>query len=261
MKKYIKNFKSANKEFWMYKTNFIIRSFFLLFILLVTYALWKAIYAENSYSSSEFRQLIWYLFLTRTISMCLTDIHTEIISDIRTGRIIVCMNKPYNFIFFKLYGSFGKIFSPSIITFALVFILGSGLTGTFFSNISFSGIICSLFLVFNGILIDWFIKFFISILSFWVNEVKGILLVYNRLILFLGGVMIPFDILPNWLKQISVYLPMNFIVNQPANVFVNYNNNSFFRILFGQIIYIIVLLCITFIAYKRGVKHVSINGG
>lgn len=105
---------------------------------------------------------------------------------------------------------------------------------------SIKNVLLATIVILLGIIIDWFVRFSISLMAFWINEVKGILTIYQRVLMLLGGVMISYDIFPKWLQSIGKILPPNYIVNLPAKLCVSPTINGFKQLLFSQLFYITV---------------------
>lgn len=261
MRKYVASFVHAAKGFAAFRMNFVMRTVFLLFTVWLTVTLWRAIYAENGYSQEAFALVAWPLLFARMISLSLTNIHTELANDIRTGNIALQIGKPYHFIAFKLMGSLGRIAYPLLINSITMLGVGFLLIGGFYPGFSVAALVLCLLLVGNGIVIDWFVKFIIAGLAFWVHETKGILIVYHRLLMFLGGVMIPFDLFPGWIRAVAGFLPIQYAVNLPSQTMVVFSAQAFAQLLGMQLFYIAVLWIITGTVYRMGVKKLHVNGG
>lgn len=260
-KKYFENFAISSKESIVYLNNGLTRVVFLVFSLILTFSLWNAIYIDKNLTKFEFKHLIWYLFLTRALSLCLTDIDVDIVKEFRYGNISIAITKPYNFILFELSRSLGKSFLINILTLFVSSCVATVFVGCIYLNVGLKDLCFFSFVILNGILIDWEIKFLISILAFWISETKGIMLVYQRLVNFLGGVMIPCELFPEWLKKFNSFLPANFIINLPAKIITNHPTLELYDVLRYQIIYVIILFIIISIIYKGGVKTVNVKGG
>src|SRR5439155_15074726 len=67
---------------------------------------------------------------------------------------------------------------------------------------------------------DFLISCAIGLLSFWVEDTWAFDFIYRRLVMLLGGMMIPLDIFPEPLSSIARALPFSYIVYGPTRMWV-----------------------------------------
>jgi hypothetical protein len=68
--------------------------------------------------------------------------------------------------------------------------------------------------------VDFLGYFAIGLCAFWMESTAGLTLIYSRLTMLLGGMLMPMDIFPEGLKRIVQSLPFASIVYGPARLFV-----------------------------------------
>ncbi len=71
-----------------------------------------------------------------------------------------------------------------------------------------------------GWAIDFCISALIGLSAFVVEDVTAFQWVYHKLVLVLGGVLIPLDFMPGWLRSVSLALPFAYTTYVPARLFV-----------------------------------------
>ena len=110
-------------------------------------------------------------------------------------------------------------------------------------------------------LIDFFLSALIGLLAFVTEDVSGFDWVYSKLTLLLGGLLIPLDFFPAWLRDIALLTPFAYTVYGPARCFVDPAGWRLAEIFTGQLLWILALGLLVLIAYRQSVRWLSVNGG
>ena len=79
--------------------------------------------------------------------------------------------------------------------------------------------------------------------------------------MLLGGLLIPLDFFPSWLKTISLNLPFAWIIYGPARLFVDPSLARLGIVLLRQGIWLAVVGGTVWLLYRRAVTRLVINGG
>jgi ABC-2 type transport system permease protein len=101
----------------------------------------------------------------------------------------------------------------------------------------------------------------IALLAFWVEDTWAFDLIYRRLLMLLGGMMIPLDVFPEPLSSIARALPFSYIVYGPARLWVSPTPEFFMEMLLKLALALAVAGGIVFLLYRAGQRNVSVNGG
>ena len=102
---------------------------------------------------------------------------------------------------------------------------------------------------------------FFSIFSFWLEDAKSIHFIYQKLVFVLGGMLLPLDIFPQWLENISKSLPFSYIAYYPAKLWVKFSTEAFFSVILWQFIWIVIGIISIYLLFRLVSKKLSINGG
>jgi ABC-2 type transport system permease protein len=86
-------------------------------------------------------------------------------------------------------------------------------------------------------------------------------LIYQKILFILGGMMIPLDFMPAWLRDLSLALPFNYTIYAPARLFVKFDWASFASVAANQLLWIVVFAVVLSLMFRWGMRRVSINGG
>ncbi len=265
--KYHYVFKTSIMDAMVYIVDFFGRSGFFAFIMGVYLLLWKSIYSGNSAATGQntiegftITMMIWYLVMTEIVTLSDTNYYEEVSSDIKTGNIAYLLNKPYHYITYSFFNNMGKILVRMLVntivgaSVALIFV--GPLVGVKLYSLPFVAI----GLLF-GVFINFFINFSLALSAFWFEENAPFRWIFQKLVFTLGGMLLPLDLFPDWIRNISINLPFAYITYAPAKLFVDFSFENFGNLMIGQGIYLIVSILICYLVYQKGVKRLNVNGG
>lgn len=246
----------------VYFWNFLGKNIFFIFIMFIYLMLWKAIYSEKGalVAGLTLNQMIWYLVVTELITLSRTEVHLQVNEDVKSGNIAYLLNKPYNYVlycFSYFLGEVGvKLLTNGIIGILVGLIYVGTLQGFNFAHLPF---------IFLSLMVGCFINFFIyislALTSFWFEENSAFFWIYSKLIFTLGGMLMPIELFPNWLKNISQYLPFAYVTYVPGKLAVDFSFGAFYKGFGIQIIYLIGFFLLAMILYRKGAKNLNVNGG
>lgn len=260
MKKYFHIGKINFMNNIFYFSEFVTKAFFILIILFIFVHIWKAAFAGREIVEGfSLATIIWYLLFAESIVTSGSKVIREINKDIQSGEIAYQLIRPYSYIGYY----FAKTLSYKTIGFAITFGIGSILVylmvGGF--NFNFANTPFLIISVFLALTLDFFILLCIALLAFWFEDTNSLKWIYDKILFTIGGMLLPLEMLPNWLSNISKHLPFAFAVYQPSKLFVNFNLDRFFEVSGIQIFYITIFFILSLIIYKIGIRRVNINGG
>jgi len=112
-----------------------------------------------------------------------------------------------------------------------------------------------------GCFINFFIYIILSLSSFWFEENNAFFWIYSKLIFTLGGMLMPIDLFPNWLKSLSGYLPFAYVTYVLAKLAVDFSFSNFYQQFIIQIVYLTIFFSLAMILYRKGAKNLNVNGG
>jgi ABC-2 type transport system permease protein len=263
MRKYYAIFKTQLLTRLAYPGDLFGHGFTILIYLTVFIFLWRTTYRDigavgKSVAGLTLDQTIWYLMLAETLMLSKPRLSRYVSASVKDGSVAYLLNKPYNFILY--YFSTG---------------LGDSLTNMVFNLLSGGALVWLLqapppavwgwpFVLITMIL-AWMIDFCFSALigmsAFVTEEVAAFDWIYQKLLFILGGMLIPLDFFPGWLRSISQVSPFAFIIYGPARLFVEPSWERFGCLFLGQTIWLVVFGMLVTFVYRRGMQWLAINGG
>lgn len=261
MGKYLVVYKNSLSSFMQYRLNLSLIIVGNILSLSGLICLWLAVYSSGQKLGNYTLEgiIIYYVLIVviRTLSEGI-GMGFEVIEDINRGEVVHYLLKPFSYAlkrFFELLGqvTINVIFITPVVL-ALAYFGRSYLVYPDWLGWIKLFIACGLVVV-----LEYLIYFFISLFSFWLQRSSH--LVYGMLLVsgILNGAYLPLDLFPDWAFKISHYLPFQFLVFFPIQVFLGRVNNwlEMFLIATGWIIILILLISLV---WKRGIKRFEAVG-
>ena len=244
-----------------YPGDLLTQAFSIVLFMFVFMQLWRATYGASGQSviaGFSLSQTIWYLMMAETIMLSRPRLSRRISDDVKDGAVAYLLNKPYNFLLYQ--------FSVS---------LGDSLSGFFF-YLTLGGATAWLmvgpppgwlgFLLMPPVIIlawilDGCFSALIGLAAFISEENAPFEWIYNKALMILGGLLIPLDFFPDWLRSISQVLPFAFSIYGPARLFVQPSPQHLLWLLSGQLAWLTVMVLLLTWIYRGVVQRLVINGG
>jgi len=124
-----------------------------------------------------------------------------------------------------------------------------------------SGLLAFLVTAALALLLDALVAVLIGLLSFWIEEVMPIYRIYQKLLFTVGGMFLPLEMFPDWLRRITAWLPFQFVTYAPARAFVAFEPDFVLRAVAGQVIYIAIVLALVTFVWRRAQRRLVVHGG
>jgi ABC-2 type transport system permease protein len=120
-------------------------------------------------------------------------------------------------------------------------------------------------LVLPAILMAWILDFcivaLIGLMAFVLEDVSAFEWIYSKLVLVLGGVLIPLDFFPEWLRSLALSLPFAYTTYAPARLFIDPSPAIAVQLLGAQAAWLVGLAVVLSFVFARGMRRLAINGG
>ena len=240
----------------------LFRSIFLVFIIFIFVQLWTLTYGVlgvERIGAYTLPQMVWYFAFAEAIMLSVPLLRRKVDEDVKTGELAYRMGKPYNYILYLAADYLGEWLAR----FLLNLLIGSLLALIFVGPIPFTlgGIASVLVLLAGAVALDFLGAACVSLLAFWIEETAPFYLIYRRMVMLLGGMMIPLDVFPEPLSSIARALPFSSIVYGPSRQWVSPTPGFFLETLLKVGIYGAFAFLIVFLLFRAGQRNVTVNGG
>ncbi len=245
-----------------YLGELVTRFLFLGIILYVFLQLWRVTYAETGaqrLGGLTLPQMLWYLAMTESLTTSAPRISTEVDQDVRTGGLAVQLIRPMSYPQYRLWAALGErairlpmnILASALIVLVFVGPIPFSLSGLFMFLLSLP---FALVLHFQGM-------FLIGLGAFWLEDTSGLQLIYSRVTMILGGLLIPLELFPDSVQPLLRALPFSGMVYGPARLFVQPDWAFLGDLLVRQGIAILIFGLLIALTYRAAIKRINANGG
>lgn len=260
--KYLAVIRIDARQQLAYRGEFLMRGIMIAMFMFIFVWLWRAVYALGGLdvmAGLRLSQMIWYLAMTETVILSGSRVFQELSEAVKSGDLAYTLVRPYHYLGFQIAHSLGV----SLPRMALNFVIAVLVILPFVRRVETSvlGVAGFVVLALFSILLDAMIGLLIGLSAFFVEEVDPIYWIYSKLLMSVGGMFVPLDIFPIWLRRISAWLPFQMIIYAPARTFVAFDAQLFARSLAGLALYILLVGIILALVWRWGKQRVVIHGG
>ncbi len=242
-----------------------LRGLFLAMILFVFLQLWRATYeaqgtgSRGTIAGFTIAQMLWYLAMTESIILSRPRVTPEIDREVRTGEIAYVLLRPYSYAGYRL----ARYLAERLLRFGICLALGATLALLYVGPVPLSlpSLIAALATLALAILLDFLAMLGIGLLAFWVEDTTSIALIYDRLVMLLGGMMLPLDVFPEPIGTVARALPFSQLVYGPARLALSSAPQGLASLLLRQLVTLAVASLLVHRLHAAAFRRIQINGG
>lgn len=245
-----------------YRFDYILGILNTLLSFAVYWSIYKALYGQSHEVDGISFSMVTTSFMISLGLSCAFYKNEMFLQDkIKQGTIANELLKPVNFKLRMLFEDMGEGAFNILFNF-----LPTVLIAVFFAELSMPAgwlnVILGLVSIILGYIILWQISFIVQSWSFWLFSVWGLMTIKNVIINILAGVYIPMWFMPDWLKNIIRFTPFDSIYFTPVQLYLGQLSATETAVTFAkQIVWIIILYCISELCWRKGIKRLVIQGG
>jgi ABC-2 type transport system permease protein len=239
------------------------RMIFLAIILFVFAQLWRVTYSQSGQTELgglTIAQMLWYLAMTEAITMSgNTGGANDIDQDVRTGTLAVQLIRPISYPLYRLSLNLGERLTRCLLNALVGMVIVLVLVGPI--SLTLLGPALFLLSLPFAFTLDFLGVFLIGMAAFWLEDTSGLLLIYRRTTMILGGMLIPLQLFPESWQPVLRLLPFSSIVYGPAHLLIQPSLADFGRLLVQQGIGIAVMGTLCALVFRIAVRRINGNGG
>ena len=260
MLKYIKIWFYFTKEIFYYMYMLAISNIHLLvfvFIIPMLVSFWVKSQWLDNISWIQIWMYSWYIFIAELVMTNRRD--RNMIDEIKWWSVITYLNKPISFIWYY----FSQWFFRNLLNITTVWIMSWSVIFLILWKFPRFGI--WEFVLFLLTMLIWIcmlslVSLIIALFAFILEDSSFIRMLINKLYFIFWWVFFPIDIYPIWMQNISSFMPFQYYVYWPAKFFTTWDTNFLLSYLPYQVLWLIMLILIVMLIYKRMLRNVEING-
>jgi ABC-2 type transport system permease protein len=235
------------------------RAISIVLFLVVFLHLWRATYqgAGRPAGGLSLRDVVWYLAIAEVVMLSQPRTAALLAQAVKDGSIAYQLARPYRFLLFHLAARLGDTLPVLLLTLATG---GAAAWLSVGAPPDWRGAA----LLPAELPLAWLLNFLMStaigLLAFVAEDTTAFEWIYNKLLLVAGGVLIPLDFFPEWLRGAAGLLPFASTTYTPAHLFVRPDRGAI-ELLAVQVAWIGVLGGATWALYRHGLRRLVVNGG
>jgi ABC-2 type transport system permease protein len=235
---------------------------FLGVILFIFLSLWRVTFSSTGATTLgglSLAQMLWYLAMTEAISTSRQRVSAAVDNDVRTGAVAVQLLRPLSYPLYRLWTDVGE----RGVSFSIRLLVSSLIALAFVGPIPFtlSGLALFALSLPLAFLLDFLAFFLIGLCAFWLEDTSGLVLIYSRITMILGGMLIPLELFPIAFQPVLRALPFSSVVYGPARMFVNPDLNFLLELIARQGIAVVVFAALVAVVYRVALRRINANGG
>ncbi|MFL7791636.1 MAG: ABC transporter permease [Anaerolineae bacterium] len=254
--------RTAARQQWVYRGELGIQTISMIVFMGIFMALWTTAYGVSGkaeLAGYSLAQVVWYLGMTESIALSSSRIFNEIGAAVRAGDLAYTLSRPLSYPFYQVANSLGNSVPRFLVNFlTAIAVVGIGI-GQFAG--SPQGIAAFLVMAMLALLLDALIAVLIGLAAFWLEEVNPVFLIYQKLLFTVGGMFLPLEMFPGWLRRIATWMPFQFITYAPPRAFVDFEPEFVMQALVGQVIYVVVLAALVSLVWRIAQRRMVVHGG
>jgi len=262
LRKYLWIARISARSNLSYVGDLVGRIVFLATVLFIFLKLWQTTFGQTGAThlgGLTLTQMLWYLTITEAILMSAPKVAQLVDEDVRTGALAMQLVRPMSYGWYRLASALGEryvrftvnLLASALVTFLLVGPLPAAAGGLVLLAVALP----------LAFLLDFLGNFWVGLAAFWLEDTSGLLLIYSRGVLIIGGAFIPIDLYPPAVQPLLRWLPFANITSGPAHVFVDPNGGDLLALLVRQLAGAVVLGALVLLTYRAALRRVFVNGG
>jgi ABC-2 type transport system permease protein len=192
------------------------RAGFLVVILFCFSRIWSLVFAAGALSTHSQAELLWYIAVTELVVLGFPYIHTEMESDFKTGEMLVRLPQPVSYVGARLAEAFGgtavrlAVLAPVGLIAPLLLVDGHPAPPP--------SLVIAFGAAAGALVFALLADAAIGITSVWIHDTSPIFWFWQKLSFVLGGLLLPLEIYPHWLRRLAEWTPFGAMLNGPGRL-------------------------------------------
>jgi ABC-2 type transport system permease protein len=228
-------------------------------LLLIFSRLWVVVFERTGIEGAQATDLLWYLALTEWIVLSVPTFHLDIEADIRSGDIATRLPQPISYLGARMSeavgGWFVRAVSLGIAGVVLVLIFG----GAWPSDPR--GLLLALPLGVLGATLGILMIAAVGLSAFWVLDASPLYWIWQKAAFILGGLMLPLQFYPAWLRELAEWTPFAAMLNGPGRMALAFDPALAAQIALQALAWIALTSALLWWTYRRGLRVLNVGGG
>lgn len=228
-------------------------------LLFVFTRLWEAVLERQALPGVEAAHFVWYVAVTEWIVLSLPDIQFDVERDVNDGDLAYRLTRPAPYPAARLAEALGD----AVVRLASLGIAGFALAWTMTGVVPLSATTFAL-LVPIGVLAaatSLVFHFTIGLSAFWIHDCRPLYWVWQKCAFVLGGLLVPLELYPEWLRAIASASPFAAMLHGPGRLALAGDASDAFAVAARLVAWLAVAIALLGLVYHRAVRRLTMGGG
>ncbi|MBT3984624.1 MAG: hypothetical protein HOE90_24925 [Bacteriovoracaceae bacterium] len=231
------------------------------FFLFFKVALFEAIYVGNEVVGGlNSTSAMAYAGLAQVLVMVIPQWgNIGVGEEIRSGQVAIDMCRPVNYYFLTMSKRLGIS-----LYYVLMRAMPLAALGIFVGIlIPFKNLAHIPLFIISVVMGSWIANsyhFLVETSAFWIENARGLKTLSTGIIYFLSGIILPINFFPVWAQNISRFLPFEYTINVPIQIYLGTGSNIF-ELMFFQLIWCLVMSAQCIWVLSKGENQLTVHGG
>jgi ABC-2 type transport system permease protein len=239
----------------------LMRVAFYLALLIIFSRLWEVMDAEGRLGSLGLgaAAFLWYLALTEWITLGTPVLYLAIEEEVRRGDIAYRIARPVSYLWIKISEGFGEM----LVRLATLAVTGLCAAWLFAGALPADprGLLLALPLGLLAATVLLLLQVAIGLSAFWLHEASPVFWILQKFQFVFGGLLLPLDIYPDWLRTICEATPFSALIYGVGRCALAFDPAlavwTALRIVgWGALTFLFVAWL-----FRRAVKNLEVHGG
>ncbi len=235
------------------------RAVFFALVLFVFSQLWDAVLETSSVAFAEPHQLVWYLAITEWLVLSSPPLHLEIEDEVRRGDLMYRLARPIAYPLAKLAEGLGDLLVRMAVLAVVGAVVAYAVTGQL-PVVSWALLLLVPLGLASGMLAV-LVQFGIGLSAFWIHDCRPLYWVWQKSLFILGGMFVPLEIYPPWLRELAIGSPCSAMLHGPASLALGLDATAALAVLARLLMWLVVVSAGLTWAFGRATRRLEIGGG
>jgi len=228
-------------------------------LMLIFSRLWAAVAPAARGEMGTAAGYVWYLAITELVALGVPLLYLGIEQDLRRGDIAYRIGRPMSYPGAKLAEGLGEY----LVRFAALATLGLLGTWVLAGGLPADprGLIWAVPLAFLSGLMMLVVQTLIGLSAFWLQDAAPVHWIVQKLLFVFGGLMIPLSIYPKWLHAVADATPFSAALYGCGRLVLHYDAALVVDTAWRLAGWMVLLLFLLVVVYRRSLAVLTVNGG
>lgn len=228
-------------------------------ILLIFSKLWAVVAERGALSEASPRELLWYLAVTEWVMLSMPLIHLQIESDVRRGDIAYLLPRPISYIGSRLAESGGDF----LLRAGVLALAGCGLASFLVGGLPEDpwGLLLALPLGLVAGYVGLCFHAAVGLCAIWLQDCSPVYWIWQKCAFILGGLMLPLEVYPAWLREIALWTPFSALMHGPGRMVFGWQPDLAAWVGLKLLFWAFAATAFLAWVHRRAMRALEVNGG